>query len=163
MDRTWIDPDGGVHLSTSDRQYLEGGLMKVKLLHKDAKVPTRAHDDDAGYDLYAIEDTYVYPGEIHKMPIGISLEIPFMTVGEIVHRSSTFACNCSVLGHVDGGYRGEIIVAMQNHSPHSVYKVRKGDRLAQLILKSIRTPTVELVTNLDDTVRGEGGFGSTGV
>ena len=139
-------------------------MFKVKLLSPDAKVPTRATEFSAGLDLSSIEDTIVPANKWIAIPTGISIQIPKDCYARIAPRSGiAFKHGIQVgAGVVDSDYTGEIKVILFNHGS-SDFEVKKGDRIAQLIFEKIYTDYFIEVEELDDTVRGEGGFGSTGV
>ena len=142
--------------------------MKYKRLTDNAKVPTRATDGSAGYDLYG-SNTYTIEIPPHKtVPIDTSLilEIPRGTMGAIFARSGIATkrglrpANC--VGILDPDYRGNVIVPLHNDSDEPQY-VEPGERIAQLIFLSFGTlPNWEEVDELSETERGEGGFGSSG-
>ena len=151
--------------------------MRVKLLSPNAKVPTRSSNGAAGYDLYAdnikeVCDDFpsnnrilLFPGQTLKVGTGIAIELPKCTFGAIYARSSLGVnhgiapSNC--VGIVDEDYRGEIVVALHNHS-NSVFIFDYGDRIAQLVIQPYIAADISIVDNLSDTERGNGGFGSTG-
>lgn len=142
--------------------------LLIKKLNKNALLPRRATAQSAGYDLSACLDKplEIKAGETVKIPTGLSAEIQ----GEkkcalLIYARSSLAtkfglapANC--VGVVDSDYRGEILVAMHNHSDKA-YTVSPGERVAQLVITPIYTPEIEEVAELSETVRGEGGFGST--
>lgn len=142
--------------------------LLIKKLNKNALLPRRATAQSAGYDLSACLDKplEIKAGETVKIPTGLSAEIH----GEekcalLIYARSSLAtkfglapANC--VGVVDSDYRGEILVAMHNHSDKT-YTVSPGERVAQLVITPIYTPEIEEVAELSETVRGEGGFGST--
>lgn len=135
--------------------------MKIKL-DPGAIMPTRAHSDDAGLDLYAPEGTDVEVFLRRTIDIGVHVEIPKGYVGLIKSRSGLNRNHGVVCeGVIDAGYTGSIGVTLYNHSDE-VFHVRAGDRIAQLLLVPIITPELEPVDELDDTERGNKGFGSTG-
>ena len=140
--------------------------LRVKLLHEDAVVPTRAHQIDAGLDLYALEDVVVPYQAQAVVRTGVAVAIPENVVGLVYVRSSIgFKHNVTLsnsVGVIDSTYRGEVKVALSNHST-SPFVVKKGDRIAQLVLTPILLATPIEVDELDETVRGEGGIGSTGM
>lgn len=122
-------------------------------------IPCRAHASDAGYDLYASEDVLLWGNRPKKVATDISVVLPPDTVGDIRPRSSLNARGVNVAyGTVDSGYRGELKVVMS--APF--YKVRKGDKIAQLVILPLVKTASEVVTELPPSDRGEGGFGSTG-
>ena len=136
--------------------------FQVKLNYEDAQAPTRGSDEAAGYDLYSYESETVAPNQIKLIDTGISIRVPEGTYGRIAPRSSVSKKGILVnAGVIDRDYRGPIKVMVHNLSNND-YVINKNDRIAQLILEQIKTPSVELVEELDDTERGERGFGSTG-
>lgn len=137
--------------------------FQVKLNYEDAQEPTRGSDEAAGYDLYSYESETVVPKQIKLIDTGISIRVPEGTYGRIAPRSSVSKKGILVnAGVIDRDYRGPVKVMVHNLSNND-YVINKNDRIAQLILEQIKTPPVELVEELDDTERGGGGFGSTGV
>lgn len=139
-------------------------MFKVKLLSLDAKVPTRATEFSAGLDLSSIEDTVVPANKWIAIPTGISIQIPKDCYARVAPRSGlAFKHGIQVgAGVVDSDYTGTIKVILFNHGS-SDFEVKKGDRIAQLIFEKIYNEYFIEVEELDDTVRGDGGFGSTGV
>ena len=136
--------------------------FQVKLNYEDAQAPTRGSDEAAGYDLYSYESETVAPNQIKLIDTGISIRVPEGTYGRIAPRSSVSKKGILInAGVIDRDYRGPIKVMVHNLSNND-YVINKNDRIAQLILEQIKTPSVELVEELDDTERGERGFGSTG-
>lgn len=140
--------------------------MKIKLLNKMAKVPYRAHPNDAGADLFSIEHCVISPGERRPISTGISLEIPEGYYGRIAPRSGLAAKNgIDVLaGVVDSGYRGDIKVVLLNTDQSGLgdFEIKIGDKIAQLIIEKHYNFEFEVVDSLEETIRGSGGFGSTG-
>ena len=128
-----------------------------------AIAPQRAHPSDAGYDLCADETVTLPPGESRLVKTGLVLAIDPGKVGLIWPRSGLDARHdvTTGAGVIDSGYRGEICVLLRNHG-RTAYVVQAGDRMAQLILTAAFSDTVCPVTHLDDTDRGENGFGSSG-
>ena len=136
--------------------------IHVRLLHPDAKLPTRSHPGDAGLDLYCLEDRILRPGHGETLPTGVALAVPPGHAGIIADRSSMAKRGVKTAGGViDAGYRGEIGVVAWNLTEGSI-RLRKGDRVAQLLIVPIAAPAVKQVEALEETARGEGGFGSTG-
>lgn len=136
--------------------------LEIQKLHPDAKVPTRAHEHDAGLDLSSIETYSLKPGEgkIFKTGIAIALDPGF--VGLVWDRSSMGKRGIKTLGGViDSGYRGEVGVILWNISPDH-QEIKAGERIAQLVIQTIATPQTKEVANLSSTARGTGGFGSSG-
>jgi dUTP pyrophosphatase len=137
--------------------------LSVKKLDPEAKVPTRAHADDAGLDLYSNEDYELQPGERRTVKTGIALAIPSGYVGLIWDKSSIphkFGVK-TMGGVIDASYRGEIGVIMVNLSQEP-YKIEKLAKISQLLIQKVELPEVCEVEELDDTIRGVSGFGSTG-
>lgn len=137
--------------------------LKVKKLVPGAKLPSRAQEGDAGLDLYAAEAMVIVPKELRVVGTGIALEIPHGSVGLIWDKSGLAAKSGlkTMGGVIDAGYRGEVRVVLVNLGtvPHGI---AAGDKIAQLLVQKVDLPSVEEVTELSDSERGEGGFGSTG-
>jgi len=139
-------------------------MVAVKLLHKDAKAPTRANRHAAGFDLYAITGAELPPWSRLLVPTGIAVSLPRGTYGRIAPRSGLASKQgvAIMAGVVDNDYRGEIHVLLLNASYHFC-QLEAGDRIAQLILERYDDdPDVMVVDTLPGTERGSGGFGSTG-
>jgi dUTP diphosphatase len=140
--------------------------LKVALLEDGAKVPTRAHDGDAGLDLYACEGAHIGPGERWSVGTGIAIEIPEGHAGLVLPRSGLARKHGIALvnspGLIDAGYRGEIRVLLLNTDPANTFKVEAGDRIAQLVIAPVALAEPIEVDALADSVRGDGGFGSSG-
>ena len=135
--------------------------MKV-MLDPGAKMPTRAHEYDAGLDLYTPVDALIYNDDSVEIDTGVHVQIPRGYVGLVLSKSGlNFRHSVKSDGVIDADYTGSIRVKLYNHSD-SAYHFRKGDKIIQLVLLPIITPELELVDSLEDTERGEGGFGSTG-
>ena len=155
--------------------------VKIKRLSETAQLPTKAHDSDAAFDLYAdIQETYipfgktfeesekgikVMPGQTVKVSSGVAMEIPEWYWGAVYARSGLATkqglrpANC--VGVIDSHYRGPIIVAIHNDS-NNVQIIHHGDRIAQFMLAPVIEASFEEVSELSDSDRGEGGFGSSG-
>ena len=135
--------------------------MKI-MLDNGAKMPTRAHEWDAGLDLYAMEDGYIRCNHHHTFDTGVHIEIPEGYVG-LVKSKSGLMCNHGIVtdGTIDAHYTGPIKVCLFNHGG-SKYEVKAGDKIAQLVIVPCLLPELELVDSLEDTDRGDNGFGSTG-
>jgi dUTP pyrophosphatase len=140
--------------------------LAIRRLRDDARLPTRAHHDDAGIDLYAVESCTVGPGERAMVPTGIAIELPERHAGLVVPRSGLAAEHgISVVnapGLIDAGYRGEIKVLLLNTDPVEPFSVQPGDRIAQLVITRVETPDLVEVDALAPSRRGDGGFGSSG-
>lgn len=141
-------------------------LLKVEKIHKDAIVPSCAHEGDAGLDLYSIEELKINPGETALIKTGIKIELPRQTEAQIRPRSGlALKFGVTVLntpGTIDEGYRGEIGVILINHGKNS-FIVEKGMKIAQMVVKPVWKVDVIEVEELSSSERGEGGFGSTGL
>jgi dUTP pyrophosphatase len=128
--------------------------------------PSRAHSDDAGLDLHAAEHARLVPGERASVGTGIALAIPDGWAGLVLPRSGLAARHGIALvnapGLIDPGYRGEVRVLLLNTDRDEAFEVAPGDRIAQLTLVRFDAPELEMVDELDETVRGSGGFGSSG-
>jgi dUTP pyrophosphatase len=138
--------------------------MKIKKLTPDATIPTKSHPGDLGFDLYASADASLRPDEVTVVPCGISIQFPYMFGAVIKDRSSMALKGIITCGGViDNGYRGPIGVMMRTIMRHNVF-IEKGQKIAQLILvRASDFEKIEEVDELDVTVRGSHGFGSTGV
>ena len=140
-------------------------LLKVKRLSPSATVPVRAHPGDAGLDLHAAIDVDVPPGETRLVGTGLAIELPSGTEAQVRPRSGlALKHSVTVLntpGTIDAGYRGEVGVILINHG-RAVFEVRRGVKIAQLVVKPTLDIEVVAVDALSDTARGDGGFGSTG-
>lgn len=145
-------------------------FLRIKKLHPDAKIPERNNSDDAGLDLFALEDCLITPGKVTKIRTGIAIQV--------CHESEDFDVYCGFIndrssmgskgfgklaGIVDQGYVGEIMVLITYHCwPQISYKVSKGDKIAQIVYQKVETPRIEIVEELSETSRGNNGFGSSG-
>jgi dUTP pyrophosphatase len=137
--------------------------LKVKRIHPDAKIPVFGHPGDAGMDLFAVVDRDLGPGQVFAVPTGIQVAIPAGFVGLIWDKSGISLKGVHRLaGVVDAGYRGEVQVVMINLGP-APYEIRAGMKIAQMLIQPVAAVAVIDSDNLDDTSRGEGGFGSTGL
>lgn len=137
--------------------------MKVKKLSPLAKLPQRAHPTDSGADLFAMERTVLPARAITKVHTGIAVELPENTSGIIWGKSSVESKGIKAMaGLVDAPYRGELIVCMYNLNEQD-FVFEAGQKVAQLVVLPTLYPAFEEVSELTDTSRGEGGFGSTGV
>ncbi|MHC2451262.1 dUTP diphosphatase [Bacillus altitudinis] len=164
--------------------------VNIKRLSADATTPTYAHASDACFDLYAAEDVIIEPGETALVPTGLAFEIPAGYEMQIRPRSGiTLKTPLRVqLGTVDSGYGGEVGVIVDNTAKNGgytnyltqidrvlsepskteiyrehTYIIRRGDRIAQAVIKPVEQATFTVVDALEETERGAGGFGSSGV
>lgn len=167
-------------------------LLKIKKLTPDAIIPVRAHSTDAGLDLYANEDVVIRPGETKIVKTGIAIQLPPDTVGDVRPRSGLSSKTklrvANAPGTIDEGFTGEVGVIFDNirkkkkkkdwmvetidkgiylmvekDVPKGSYIIRKGDKIAQLVILPVLKPEIVEVDSLDDSERGAGGFGSTDV
>lgn len=136
----------------------------VKKLSLEAKLPSYAHPGDAGMDLFAAEDYQINPGERQNCRTGIAVQIPEEYAGLIWDKSGiAFKNGMKIMGGViDSGYRGEVGVVMFNLSKEA-YTIKKGDKVAQMLIQKIESPEILETNNLNETARGSGAFGSTGL
>ncbi len=136
--------------------------LKIKKVRSDARIPTRAHHDDAGIDLYACGNHIVESHMTCMIPIGVAFEIEAGYVGLIWDKSSIGSKSLKTLGGViDAEYRGEVSVMVHNLSD-STYTFEHGHKVAQLLIQKVEFPDIIEVEELSNSLRGEGGFGSTG-
>ena len=139
--------------------------LKVKKIHDEAILPSYAHFNDAGLDLFSVEEVLIKPNETALIKTGIKIELPTQTEAQIRPRSGlALKHGITVLntpGTIDEGYRGEIGIILINHGKND-FLVEKKMKIAQMVIKPIWKVEVNEVEELSDSLRGEGGFGSTG-
>jgi dUTP pyrophosphatase len=145
--------------------------LAVVRLDRDLPMPSRAHDGDAGVDLCTAVDVELAPGRRALVPTGIAVAIPHGMVG-LVHPRSGLAARVGLSivnspGTIDAGYRGEVKISLINLDPDEPIILRRGDRIAQLLVQRVELPELVEVTSFDeaglgDTSRGDGGHGSSG-
>lgn len=141
-------------------------VIAVQQLDDGLPLPAYAHPGDAGADLVSTVDVSLAPGERALVPTGIAIALPDGYVA-LVHPRSGLAARhglsiVNTPGTVDAGYRGEIKVLLINHDPAEQIVLKRGDRIAQLVIQRFERATFTAVDTLPDTVRGSGGYGSTG-
>lgn len=138
--------------------------IRVKKLHPDAKVPAFAHPGDAGMDLFSVEDMTIAPGARASVPTGIAIELPEGYVSLVWDKSGpSHKFGVKTLGGVlDSGYRGEYLIGLINLG-REPFEIKRGQKIAQLLIQRVEHPEIEETDELSDTSRGAGGFGSTGV
>ncbi len=140
--------------------------LPIARLNDEAVLPSRAHEGDAGLDLYACEAAHIGPGERWSVGTGIAVEIPDGHAGLVLPRSGLAKRHGISLvnspGLIDSGYRGEIRVLLLNTDPAEVFRVASGDRIAQLVISPIALAEPVESEGLADSARGDGGFGSSG-
>jgi len=138
----------------------------VTRLDPSVPLPVRAHPGDAGMDLHASEDVVLKPGERASVGTGIAVAIPDGYAGFVVPRSGLAAKHgigvVNAPGLIDAGYRGEIRVLLINLDPSDPFEIRRGERVAQLVIQRVEEASLREVSELPSSARGEGGFGSTG-
>lgn len=145
--------------------------LAVVRLDRELPLPSRAHDGDAGVDLFSADDVELRPGQRALVSTGIAVAIPHGMVG-LVHPRSGLAARVGLSivnspGTIDAGYRGEVKVALINLDPSESIEIRRGDRIAQLLVQRVELPQLVEVSSFDeaglaDTTRGEDGHGSSG-
>jgi dUTP pyrophosphatase len=140
--------------------------LQTRLLSEQARVPTRAHEGDAGLDLRAAEGTTIGPGKRASVGTGIAIEIPRGYAGLVVPRSGIAAkygiSLVNAPGLIDSGYRGEIRVLLLNTDRDQPFAIEPGDRIAQLVVTPVVAAEPVEALALSLSARGDGGFGSTG-
>jgi dUTP diphosphatase len=140
--------------------------VAVRRLDPDLPLPQYAHPGDAGADLVAAEEVDIGPGRRALVRTGVAIALPEGYVG-LVHPRSGLAARLGVTvlnapGTVDAGYRGEVMVILVNHDRAKSVKIRRGDRIAQLVVQRVERAHFHVVDELPESVRGSGGHGSTG-
>ena len=140
--------------------------VQIVRLDPDLPTPSYAHPGDAGADLVTTVDVTLQPGERAMVPTGIALALPEGYVA-LVHPRSGLAARhglsiVNAPGTIDAGYRGEVKVMLINHDPAAPVELRRGDRIAQLVVQRFERARFVEVAELPDSARGEGGYGSTG-
>lgn len=140
--------------------------VNVKRLDPDVPLPTYAHPGDAGADLVTTVDVELAPGERLLVPTGIAIALP-EGLAAFVHPRSGLALRLGLSivntpGTIDAGYRGEIKVLLINHDPRTTITLSRGDRIAQLVIQRVERPMFTEADALSGSVRGAGGYGSTG-
>lgn len=140
--------------------------LYVEIIDNNAKLPSYAHEGDAGMDLYSIDEVVILPGERVLVHTGIKIQLPPNTEAQIRPRSGLALRSGITLlntpGTIDEGYRGEIGIIVINHGTEE-FKVLKGMKIAQMVIKPVLKVEIEQADELGHSERGEGGFGSTGI
>lgn len=140
--------------------------IQIKLLDEGLSLPRYQHAGDAGLDLPSRIDYVLGPGERAMIPTGIAVAIPPGYAGFVLPRSGLASRHGIALvnspGLVDSGYRGEMAIIMINTDKHDAFHIKRGDRIAQLVIQRVEEATLIRVDELGDSSRGAGGFGSTG-
>ena len=153
-----------MYLELKEHQNSENNMLYFMKMHKDAVIPKRAHQDDAGMDVYSVENIKIAPRSDTMTGIGLASQFSSDYVLLVYNKSgrSTKMKLDKGAEVIDSGYRGELHVHLFNHSDDWVF-IPKGEKIAQLILMPIWSGNPEEVDELSDTSRGSGGFGSTGL
>jgi len=138
----------------------------IQRLDSEIEPPHYAHPGDAGADLRSTVDVDLAPGERAVVPTGIAIALP-LGYAAFAHPRSGLAARCGLSivnapGTIDAGYRGEIKVCLVNLDPVAPIRLRRGDRIAQLVIQAVEQATFRVVEELPESVRGAGGYGSTG-
>ena len=139
--------------------------IKIKILNEFAKIPSKSHEDDIGYDLYSDGEYIIEPQKVVLVNLGIAIQLPKNVGGFVLPRSGLASKNLvapiNAPGLIDPGYTGELMVPLMNYSDQ-VYTVSKNERVAQLVTITTGSISFEKVEELDNSDRSSGGFGSTG-
>jgi dUTP pyrophosphatase len=140
--------------------------LRIRMLDEGLPAPRYQHPGDAGLDLPSRIECVLQPGERVMVPTGIAVAIPEGYCGFVMIRSGLaarhgIACVNSP-GLIDSGYRGELTMIMLNTDKHEPFRIRRGDRIAQLVIQRVEEAIAVQVMELDQSSRGAGGFGSTG-
>ena len=140
--------------------------IEIKKIHPDAILPKYAHKGDSGMDLYSIIDHTLKPFERIAVPTGLELAIPEGYEGQVRPKSGLALRYGLTMpnspGTIDSGYRGELKVLVINLDPKKDYQIKKGEKIAQISFSRVEEVIIREVSELDETERGKGGFGSTG-
>ena len=141
-------------------------IVRIAKIHADAVLPHYVHPGDAGMDLYSIDDLIIPPGETALIRTGLKIAVPDGFEAQVRPKSGLALKHALSLantpGTIDSGYRGEVGVILINHGRRP-YHVAKQSKIAQLVICPVIQAEIQEVAELDDTARGEGGFGSTGL
>ena len=141
-------------------------MLCFKRIHPDAVLPSYAHPSDAGMDVRSVDDLVIPPGKRARVHTGLVMLLPPMYEAQVRPRSGlALKCGVTVLntpGTIDSGYRGEVGVILANFGDAD-FQVKKGDKIAQIVVAPVTQPEIMETDTIDDTDRGAGGFGSTGI
>lgn len=155
-----VTKNASIMASDFIRKMDEKPVLRVKLSDF-ALEPVRGHETDAGLDLKSPIDVWIHPGEHVKIDTGVAVAIPDGYVGLITSKSGLMLENITARGTIDSSYRGTINAVLFNHGKEG-FLVERGRKIVQLVLLPILLPQIQYVDELDETERGDGGFGSTG-
>ena len=140
--------------------------LKFRKIHPDAALPSYAHPSDAGMDVRSVDDLTIAPGKRALVHTGLVMLLPPMYEAQVRPRSGLALKNgITVLntpGTIDSGYRGEVGVILINLGDED-FQIRKGDKIAQIVIAPVTQPEIGETDSIDETDRGAGGFGSTGI
>jgi dUTP pyrophosphatase len=138
--------------------------VRIQKLDLNATIPSYAHPGDAGMDIYSNEDATIAPGERSAVKTGIAMAVPEGYVALVWDKSGRALKEglTTMAGVVDSGYRGEVMIVMLNTSTSDA-EIKKGQKLAQILVQPVASPELVEVESLDESSRGTGGFGSTGL
>lgn len=137
--------------------------IKIKKLNPDAVLPNYAHEGDVGMDIFSNENYTLKPGERKTISTGIAIELPHGYASLVWDKSGIASKGITILGGViDAGYRGEYKILLLNTSDN-YYEIKKGNKIAQILVQEVEIVEIEEVKDLSETSRGTGGFGSTGL
>lgn len=142
-------------------------IVKIKKLSPDAIIPDYAHKGDAGLDLYSIRDDVINPFEYKLIPTGLAIELPEGTEAQVRSKSGialkngVFVLNSP--GTVDENYRGEVGVILYNLNKDKPFEIKKGQKIAQMVICNVEYVKLEEISELTDSERNAGGFGSSGL
>ena len=140
--------------------------LQIKRLDPSLPLPSYARSGDAGLDLLSAEDVTLAPGDRYAVPTGIALAIPEGYAGFVHARSGRALREGLALvnapGLIDSGYRGEVKVIVVNLDPNEKIEIKREEKIAQLVIQPVAQADIEVVEELSESERGEGGFGSTG-
>lgn len=140
--------------------------LKVKRIDEEAIIPKYVHSTDSGMDIYSIENKVIKPGETVLIKTGLKIELPPNTEAQIRPKSGIALKNSVTVlntpGTIDEGFTGEICIILINHGKED-YKVNKGEKISQMVIQPVIRVDIEEVHDIQNTSRGEGGFGSTGL
>ena len=139
-------------------------IIKFQKILDEAIIPHYAHQGDAGMDIFSVEEIIIKAGERKNIRTGVKMELPEGFVGLVWDKSGLAMKNGikTMAGVIDACYRGEIGIVLVNLSGQD-YKVEKGQKIAQMLIQKVERAEIEEAQKLDETKRGEGGFGSTGL
>jgi len=137
---------------------------KIKVKYGPRAFPiAKATDGSAGYDMCASEDVVIPPGTYRMIPTGVYVQLPRFSVGDLVHRSGMNSKQGAwVYGTIDSDFRGDVKINMFNMDPSEEIRIKRGEAVAQLVVKELHQGSLRVVDKLKETKRGTNGFGSTG-